>query len=109
MGYQFSLVLSREITEDETEVLQKEGCAEAVFETDNLWTNAEITVTRMDFDDTVSSTLAEAIESALEAVKKVPDLSAPGLDVPAQPATPEDKEAAALAEEEAEEMSVVPS
>lgn len=40
----------------------------------------------MDFDDTISPSLAEAIESALEAVKIVPDLSVPGLTVPAQPA-----------------------
>jgi len=88
MGYRFSLVLSREITEDESTALQEAGCVGAVFGTDSLPTNAEVTVTKMDFDDAVSPTLAEAIESALEAVKKVPDLSVPGLDVPAQPAEP---------------------
>jgi len=86
MGYRFSLVLSREITEDESTALQEAGCVGAVFGTDSLPTNAEVTVTKMDFDDTLSPTLAEAIESALEAVKKVPDLSVPGLTVPAQPA-----------------------
>jgi len=86
MGYRFSLVLSREITEDESTALQEAGCVGAVFGTDSLPTNAEVTVTKMDFDDTVSPGLAEAIESALEAVKKVPDLSVPGLTVPAQPA-----------------------
>jgi hypothetical protein len=86
MGYRFSLVLSREITEDESVALKEAGCVGAVFGTDSLPTNAEVAVTKMDFDDTVSPTLAEAIESALEAVKKVPDLSVPGLTVPAQPA-----------------------
>ncbi len=81
----FSLVLSREITDDESAVLREAGCAEAVFATDSLPTNADVTVTKMDFDDTVSPSLAEAIESALEAVKKVPDLSVPGLTVPAVP------------------------
>jgi hypothetical protein len=86
MGYRFSLVLSREITEEESSLLQEAGCAAAIFGSDSLPTNAEVPVTKMDFDDTVSPTLAEAIESALEAVKKVPDLSVPGLTVPAQPA-----------------------
>ena len=88
MGYRFSLVLSREITEEESSLLQEAGCASAVFGSDSLPTNAQVPVTKMDFDDTVSPTLAEAIESALEAVKKVPDLSVPGLTVPAQPAEP---------------------
>ncbi|WP_042410814.1 hypothetical protein [Streptacidiphilus carbonis] len=85
MGHVFSLVLSREITDDESAILQEAGCAGAVFLTDSLPTNADVTVTKMDFDDTVSPSLAEAIESALEAVKRVPDLSVPGLTVPAVP------------------------
>lgn len=88
MGYRFSLVLNREITEEETAILQDAGCACAVFGSDSLPTNAEVTVTKMDFDDTASPSLAEAIESALEAVKKVTDLTVPGLTVPAQPAGP---------------------
>lgn|GEM_PF-2394067 len=88
MGYRFSLVLSREITDDESAILRDAGCADAVFGTDTLPTNAEITVTKMDFDDTASPTLAEAIQSALDAVKSVPELSVPGLTVPAQPAGP---------------------
>jgi hypothetical protein len=88
VGYRFSLVLSREITEEESAVLQDAGCGCAVFGSDSLPTNAEVTVTKMDFDDTVSPSLAEAIESALEAVKKVPELTVPGLTVPAQPAGP---------------------
>lgn len=86
MGYRFSLVLSREISEEESAILKDAGCASAVFGTDSLPTNAQVTVTKMDFDDTSSPSLAEAIESALESVKKVPELSVPGLTVPAQPA-----------------------
>lgn len=88
MGHKFTLILSREITDSESAILQEAGCAGAVFAKDSLPTNAEIPVTKMDFDDTVSPSLAEAIESALEAVKKVPDISVPGLTVPAQPAQP---------------------
>ena len=88
MGYKFTLVLSREITDDESVVLKEAGCTAAVFGTDSLPTDADTIVTKMDFDDTISPTLAEAIESALEAVKNVPDLSVPGLTVPAQPAGP---------------------
>lgn len=88
MGYKFSLVLSREIDDEESAILQGAVPADAIFGTDSLPTDAEITVTKMDFDDTVSPSLAEAIESALDAVKKVPDLSVPGLTVPAQPAGP---------------------
>jgi release factor glutamine methyltransferase len=50
----------------------------------------------MDVDDTSSPTLAEAIQSALDAVKKVPDLSVPGLTVPVQPAGPLDDEKPAV-------------
>ena len=85
MGHVFSLVLSREINDEESAVLREAGFADAVFATDSLPTNAEVTVTKIDFDDTASATLAEAIESALETVKKVPDLSVPGLTVPAVP------------------------
>jgi hypothetical protein len=88
VGYRFTLLLNREVTDDESSALQEAGCGEAVFATDALPTNADVTVTKMEFDDTTSPTLAEAIESALEAVKKVPDLSVPGLTVPAQPAEP---------------------
>lgn len=95
MGFKFTLVLSREITDDESTILRKGGCSEAVFGPDSLPTNADVPVTKMDFDDTISPSLAEAIEAALEAVKQVPELSVPGLTVPAQPATREDAEKAA--------------
>jgi hypothetical protein len=84
MGHKFSLVLSREITDDESVMLQEVGCAGATFATDSLPTNAEVPVTKMDFDDAAAPSLAEAIESAIEAVKKLPDVSVPGLTVPAQ-------------------------
>jgi hypothetical protein len=90
VGYRFTLVLSREITDEESAILQEAGCSGAIFAPDSLPTNAEVPVTKMDFDVTESPSLAEAIESALEAVKKVPDLSVPGLTVPAQPAHAED-------------------
>lgn len=86
MGFKFTLILNREITEQETEILREAGCAQAEFGTDTLPTDASVTVARLDFDDTESTNLAEAIEAGLEAVKKVPDLSVPGLNVPAQPA-----------------------
>jgi hypothetical protein len=95
VGHKFSLVLNREITDDESAALREAGCAEAVFCTDSHPTNPDLPVTKMDFDDEASPSLAEAIESALEAVKKVqvPDLSVPGLTVPAQPVQAEDGEA----------------
>ena len=105
MGYKFSLVLSREITEDESTILDEAVCSTAVFGTDSLPTNADTIVTKMDFDDTISPTLAEAIESALEAVMKVPDLSVPGLTVPAQPAGPSDEEPKVVAGEMVEEVA----
>jgi hypothetical protein len=85
MGHKFSLVLSREVTDEESAILQGGGCAGAIFAIDSLPANSDVPVTKMDFDDTVSSSLAEAIGSALEAVKNVPDLSIPALTVPAQP------------------------
>jgi hypothetical protein len=100
VGYRFSLVLSREITAKESATLQGGGCAGAVFSTDSLPTNADITVTKIDFDDTISPSLAEAIEAALEAVKAVPDLSVPGLTVPAQPAQASGEESSAAIIEE---------
>lgn len=87
MGYRFSLVLSREITENELTALRDAGCGDAVFTTSTHPTRAEVTVTKLDFDDTTSPTLAEAIKAGLEAVKKAdaPDVSIPSLIVPAQP------------------------
>ncbi|MHC5902484.1 hypothetical protein ACVNF4_00965 [Streptomyces sp. S6] len=96
MGHKFSLVLSREITDEESDLLRDAGFTEAAFLSDSLPTNADIAVTKIEFDDTVSPTLAEAIESALETVKKVPDLTVPGLSVPAVPKESSSDEPAVL-------------
>jgi hypothetical protein len=86
VGYRFSLVLSREITDSETVILKEAACAGPVFITDSHPTNPDVKVTKVDFNDTVSPSLAAGIELALAAVKGVPDLSVPGLSVPARPA-----------------------
>ena len=90
MGYKFTLVLSREITDDESAVLREADavCAKAIFGPDTLPTNADVPVTKVDIDDTSAPTLADSIQAALDAMTKVPDLSVPGLTVPAQPAGP---------------------
>ncbi|MFI2242574.1 hypothetical protein [Streptomyces chrestomyceticus] len=88
MGHKFTLVLSREITDEEGELLKEAGFSGATFATDTLPTDADVTVTKVDFDDTAAPSLAEAIETALETVKKVPDLTVPGLTVPAVPQPP---------------------
>ncbi|MFI1765017.1 hypothetical protein ACH41H_23590 [Streptomyces sp. NPDC020800] len=85
VGHKFSLVLSRQITDEESGILRESGFADATFATDSLPTNADVAVTKIDFDDAAAPSLAEAIESALETVKKVPDLTVPGLTVPAVP------------------------
>jgi hypothetical protein len=100
MGHKFSLLLSREITDGESAALKEAGCAEAVFVTDSHPTNPDLTVTKMEFDDTSSPSLAAAIESALEAVNKMPDLSVPGLMVPAQPVEDAAKDPGAESTEE---------
>ncbi|MFF1307343.1 hypothetical protein [Streptomyces sp. NPDC058307] len=83
MGHTFTLVLDRKITDEESESMKKAGCDGAEFTTGAHPTNADILVTRLDID-TEAASLAEAIQSALDAVKTVPDLSAPGLFVPPQ-------------------------
>jgi hypothetical protein len=98
VGYKFTLILNREVNDEESAVLREAGCADAIFGSDTLPTNAEVPVTKMDFDTTSSPTLAEAIQAGLDAVMKVPDLSVPGLNVPAQPAGPDTKEPAPVIE-----------
>jgi hypothetical protein len=85
LGHKYSLILSREITEEESEILRESGCYGATFVTDSLPTDLDVKVTKVDVDDTVSESLEKAIESGLEAAKKVPELSVPGLHVPALP------------------------
>jgi hypothetical protein len=84
MGYRFTLVLNREITDDESESLLKAGCAEAAITTTTHPTNADSLVTQLDIDTEAATSLAEAIQAALDAVTTVPDLSAPSLTVPPQ-------------------------
>jgi hypothetical protein len=96
VGFRFTLVLSRVISDEESAVLREAGCAGAVFAEDSLPTNAEVPVTRVDVDDCVSASLEAAIEAGLAAVKQVPDLSVPGLTVPAQPAFPPDADTDAV-------------
>lgn len=98
MGYKFTLILNREITDDEAATLREAGCADAVFGSDTLPTNASIPVTKVDVDTTAFPTLAEAIQAGLDAAMKVPDLSVPGLSVPAQPAGPMAEESATVLE-----------
>jgi hypothetical protein len=94
VGHKFSLVLSREITDGESAALQEAGCAGAVFLTDTHPMNPDVNVTKMDFNDTASPSLADAIQTALDAVEAVPDLTVPNLTVPAQPAKATDEETA---------------
>lgn len=112
MGHKFSLVLSREITDRESAALQEAGCVGAVFTADSHPTSPDVTVTKMDFDDPASPSLAEAIQMALDAVATVPDLTVPSLTVPAQPANTEDEEAPAeearVQEAEAEVSDGIP-
>jgi hypothetical protein len=97
VGFRFTLVLSRVLSDEESAVLRGEaGCADAVFAEDSLPTNAEVPVTRVDVDDCVSVSLEAAIEAGLAAVHKLPDLSVPGLTVPAQPAFPPDADTGAV-------------
>jgi hypothetical protein len=83
VGHIFTLILNREITGDEVAALRDAGCQSANFGIDSLPTNADVTVAKLDFDDADSPSLAEAIQSAMDAVRTVPDLSIPGLTVPA--------------------------
>ncbi|AGL15998.1 hypothetical protein [Actinoplanes sp. N902-109] len=83
MGHIFTLILNREVTDEEVSALREAGCRNAVFGTDSLPTNADVTVAKLDFDDPESPSLAEAIQSAMDAVKTIEGLSIPGLTVPA--------------------------
>lgn len=67
MGYRFTLIINREITDDEAAILREAGCADAVFGSDTLPTNASVPVTKVDVDTTALPTLAEAIQAGLDA------------------------------------------
>jgi hypothetical protein len=83
MSYKFTLILDRTVTDEESEVLQ-EACAGVSFSMTTHPTKPEITVAQLDYD-TEGPSLAEAIQSALDAVKAISDLSTASLEVPAQP------------------------
>jgi hypothetical protein len=85
LGHKYSLILSRIITDEESAILLESGCSSATFVIGSLPTDPEVKVTKVDIDDTVSPSLEKAIESGLEAVIQVPDLSLSGLHVPALP------------------------
>jgi hypothetical protein len=87
MGYEFTLTLNREISDDESAALRGAGCAGASFSTVPYPTGADpdLIVTQLDFDDTESATLEAAITVALEAVTVVPDLNVATFSAPAQP------------------------
>jgi hypothetical protein len=85
MGYKFTMVLSREITEEEISALKDAGCPDSAVSTTELPTKKDTPATQMDFDTEASATLAGAMELALEAVKTIPDLRPITLEVPPQP------------------------
>jgi len=87
VGHKFSLVFNREITDEEAGILRAGACAAAIFTTSTLLTDANVTVTRLDFDEVGSMSIVEAIEAALETVKEVPGLYVPGLSGPVEPPT----------------------
>jgi hypothetical protein len=108
VGHIFTLILNREITGDEVAALRDAGCRSADFGTDSLPTNADLTVARLDFDDAESPSLAEAIQSAMDAVRTVPDLSIPGLTVPAVVRADSDVLNGEIVESESEIAELVP-
>jgi hypothetical protein len=109
LGHKYSLILSREITQEESEILRESGCYGATFVTDSLPTDLDVKVTKVDVDDAVSESLEKAIESGLEAAKKVPELSVPGLQVPALPVEKKADQPGVVAGEVIEVTDVVPS
>jgi hypothetical protein len=83
MSFEFTMVLSREITDGEVDILRKSGCGDAAVTTATVGAEGnEVVVTRMDFQ-TDAPSLEEALTSAIEAVKAVPDLTAASVSVPA--------------------------
>jgi len=85
MGYKFTLVLSREITEEEVSALKDAGCPDSAISMTELPTAEKEPATQMEFDTEASKTLAGAMEMALDAVKTIPGLRPFTLEVPAQP------------------------
>ena len=93
MGYEFTLTLNRVITDEESLALREGGCAGATITSASLPPDG-LVVTQLDFDEEAPN-LADAIQSALDAVKVVPSLRVDSLDVPPQPSgLPDDDEVA---------------
>jgi hypothetical protein len=105
LGHKYSLILSREITHEESEILLESGCHGATFATGSLPTDPDVRVTQVDIDDTVSPSLEKAIESGLDAVKSVPELGVPGLTVPALPVEKKSDQPGVVAGEVVDEPS----
>lgn len=83
MGFfKFSAVLTREITEEEFAILQEAGCAGGTLSTSVLPVSDNTVVTQIDFDKAEAETLYDAMQRVLDALTKVPKLSAFSLDVP---------------------------
>lgn len=99
MGFfKFSAVLTREITEEEWAILQEAGCAGGTLSTSVLPVSDNLVVTQIDFEKAEAETLYDAMLRVLDALTKVPKLSAFSLDVPEQavgqaPAAAEDSQA----------------
>jgi hypothetical protein len=83
VGRKFSLVLNREMTDEESASLQQVTCCRASCSADSLSTGAGTAVARLDGGDPASPSLAAMTEAALEAVGSVPGLTVPRLLVPA--------------------------
>lgn len=94
MSYEFTMVLNRQVTDDEAEVLRTSGCGDATFTTATMGVEKDQVATQMDFQ-TDAPSLAEAITAALEAVKAVPDLTTTSLTVPPYGGNPPPSEEAA--------------
>lgn len=83
MGFfKFSAVLTREITEEEWAILQEAGCAGGTLSTSVLPVSDNTVVTQIDFDQAEADTLYDAMLRVLDALTKLPKLSAFSLDVP---------------------------
>jgi hypothetical protein len=92
MSYEFTLVLNREITDEEARMIRDSVASDFTISQAVSETQDNPTTTQLDFKKDASS-LEEAITAALEGVRSVPDLSAGSLIVPpyggAEPAAEE--------------------
>ncbi|MCP2167423.1 hypothetical protein LX83_004296 [Goodfellowiella coeruleoviolacea] len=103
VAHKFTLVLSRDVTDDELTMLREAGPGEVTASTTKLPTNPDVKVRQLDFD-TEGESLAAVLKAALEAVRTVPDLSVSSLSVPAREP---DGEATGGTQRSADEPAVV--